>query len=111
MTQMPATGFAGPHAHLCACCAPRRGVSRRDFLCTAAVGAAAAPALATGVVGSAQAQAPSGATAPGRAILIKGGTVLTLDRAVGDFEQADLLIENGKISAVRPSIDAANAEV
>src|SRR5215468_1210803 len=112
MAQMPATGFAGPHAHLCACCAPRRGVSRRDFLCTAAVGAAAAPALATGVVGSANAQqGPAGATAPGRAILIKGGTVLTLDRAVGDFEQADVLIENGKISAVRPSIDAANAEV
>jgi 5-methylthioadenosine/S-adenosylhomocysteine deaminase len=116
MTQMPKTGFvpgfAGHHLPLCSCCAPRSGVSRRDFLCTAAVGAAAAPALATGVVGSAQAQqAPSGATAPGRAILIKGGTVLTLDRAVGDFEQADVLIENGKISAVRPGIDAANAEV
>jgi 5-methylthioadenosine/S-adenosylhomocysteine deaminase len=111
MTQMPATGFAGHPVPLCTCCSPR-GLSRREFLCTAAVGAAAAPALATGVVGSAQAQqAPAGATAPGRAILIKGGTVLTLDRAVGDFDQADLLIENGKISAVRPSIDAPNAEV
>ena len=111
MTQMPTTGFAG-HAPLCACCSPRAGVSRRDFLCTAAVGAAAVPALTTGVIGSANAQqAPSGATTPGRAILIKGGTVLTLDRALGDFEQADVLVESGKISAVRPSIDAPNAEV
>src|SRR5262249_26382049 len=52
-----------------------------------------------------------GATAPGRAILIKGGCVLTLDRAVGDFEQADVLVEGGKISAVRPNINAPNAEV
>ena len=57
------------------------------------------------------AQQPGGATAPGRAILIKGGCVLTLDRAVGDFEQADVLIEGGKISAVRPNISAPNAEV
>ena len=52
-----------------------------------------------------------GAPAPGRAILIKGGCVLTLDRAAGDFEQADVLIEGGRISAVRPNIAAPNAEV
>src|SRR5215470_967378 len=112
MAQMLAAGFAGHHAPLCTCCAPRSGVSRRDFICTAAIGAAAAPALATGVVGSANAQqGPAGATTPGRAMLIKGGTVLTLDRAIGDFERADVLIENGKISAVRQSIDAPAAEV
>ena len=59
------------------------------------------------MVGPAQAQQP----APGRPILIKGGCVLSLDRAVGDFDQADVLIENGKISAVRPNISAPNAEV
>ena len=37
--------------------------------------------------------------------------MLTLDRAVGDFEQADVLVEGGKISAVRPNISAPNAEV
>ena len=47
----------------------------------------------------------------GRPILIKGGIVLTLDRAVGDFEQADILIEGKKISAVQPSINAPNAQV
>jgi len=37
--------------------------------------------------------------------------VLTLDRVIGNFEQADVLIERGKISAVRPNIAVADAEV
>jgi cytosine/adenosine deaminase-related metal-dependent hydrolase len=37
--------------------------------------------------------------------------VLSLDPAVGDFEQADVLVEGGKISAVRPNVSAPNAEV
>src|SRR5215831_1108346 len=37
-------------------------------------------------------------------ILLKGGVVLTLDHQVGDFAQADVLIEDGKISAVSPNI-------
>ena len=37
-----------------------------------------------------------------RRILLKGGVVLTLDRQVGDFAQADVLIEDGKIREVRP---------
>jgi 5-methylthioadenosine/S-adenosylhomocysteine deaminase len=39
-----------------------------------------------------------------RRILIKGGLVLTMDRQLGDFAQADILIEDGKIAAVRPDI-------
>ncbi|HKD26521.1 MAG TPA: amidohydrolase family protein [Xanthobacteraceae bacterium] len=42
-------------------------------------------------------------------ILLKGGVVLTLDRQVGDFVQADVLIEDGKIAAVGPNI-AVSAE-
>ena len=46
-----------------------------------------------------------------RRIVLKGGVVLTLDRQVGDFAEADLLIEDGKICEIRPniavSIDAA----
>ena len=97
----------------CACssCAPSPAVSRRQFLCTTAASAAAATTVASAIVGTARAQQPGGATTPGRAILIKGGCVLTLDRAVGDFEQADVLVEGGKISAVRPNISAPNAEV
>src|SRR4029453_1029883 len=96
----------------CPCCAPRGGVSRRQFLCTTAIGAVAAPAIAASVIAPAKAQqAPSGAAAPGRPILIKGGCVLSLDRAVGDFELADVLIEGSRISAVQPNISAPNAEV
>src|SRR5262249_61904787 len=34
--------------------------------------------------------------------LLKGGVVLTLDRQIGDFAQADVLIEDGKIREARP---------
>jgi 5-methylthioadenosine/S-adenosylhomocysteine deaminase len=93
----------------CPCCAPRGGLSRRQFLCTTAGVAAAAPTLAASVIGPANA-APQPAK-PGRPILLKGGCVLSLDKAVGDFEQADVLIEGSKISAVKPNISAPNAQV
>jgi 5-methylthioadenosine/S-adenosylhomocysteine deaminase len=44
-------------------------------------------------------------------LLVKGGCVLTLDRALGDYERADVLVEDGRIAAVAPDIDAAGAEV
>jgi 5-methylthioadenosine/S-adenosylhomocysteine deaminase len=105
MTQLRHAGAAGNTS--CLCCAPPFAMSRRQFLCTTAAGAVATSSISIATVGSAQAQQP----APGRAVLIKGGCVLSLDRAVGDFDQADVLIENGKISAVRPNINAPNAEV
>ncbi len=43
--------------------------------------------------------------------LIKGGMVLTLDPAVGDFATADVLIECDRIAAVGPNLDAGGAEV
>jgi cytosine/adenosine deaminase-related metal-dependent hydrolase len=92
----------------CACgtCGP--SPSRRQFLRTSAAGTVAISAGAASLVGSALAQQ---SPAAGRAILVKGGCVLSLDRTVGDFERADVLIENGKIAAVRPDISAADAEV
>src|SRR5437016_2699981 len=92
----------------CPCCPPSNGLSRRQFLCTTAAGVAAAPAVASGVIGAAEAAPRAQA---GRPILIKGGCVLSLDRAVGDFEQADVLIEGKKITAVQPNISAPNAQV
>ena len=44
---------------------------------------------------------------PRRRILIKGATILSMDPAVGDFVQGDLLIEGKKISAVAASIGNA----
>jgi len=95
----------------CACCRPQSAPSRREFLCTAAAGAIAVPAAAASVIGSAGDAVAATRPAAGRPILLKGGIVLTLDRAIGDFEQADVLIEGKKISAVRPNISAPNAQV
>lgn len=44
-------------------------------------------------------------------ILIKGGTVLSLDRSVGNMTEADVLIEDGTIREVGRSIRARNADV
>jgi 5-methylthioadenosine/S-adenosylhomocysteine deaminase len=93
----------------CGACGPTTGLSRRKFLCAGTAGAVAAAATAS-VIGSASAQQPAG-VAPGRPILIKGGCVVTLDRALGDFENADVLIEGKTITAVRPNISMPNAEV
>jgi 5-methylthioadenosine/S-adenosylhomocysteine deaminase len=100
----------------CPCCLPRQrlspqGLSRRQFLCSTAAGAVAAPAIAAGAIGAATEAEAAPSPKPGRPILLKGGCVLSLDRAVGDFEQADVLIEGTKISAVRPNISAPNAQV
>jgi cytosine/adenosine deaminase-related metal-dependent hydrolase len=43
--------------------------------------------------------------------LLKNGCVLTLDSNLGNFTQADVLIEGSKIEAVRPNLAAADAEV
>ena len=44
-------------------------------------------------------------------VLIKGGTVLSLDRAVGNLVEADVLIDDGIISEVGSSLRARGAEV
>src|SRR5438094_3965247 len=48
--------------------------------------------------------------APQRTVL-KDGCVLSIDRKVGNFRQADVLIEGTKIAAVGPHLSAADAEV
>ena len=90
--------------------------SRRAFL-KAGAGLAAGGAVAPMPPGSVLAQGAGATEADaelrrvqaGRRILIKGGVVLTLDRRIGDFAQADILIEDGKIREVRPNI-AVSAE-
>jgi cytosine/adenosine deaminase-related metal-dependent hydrolase len=44
-------------------------------------------------------------------ILLQNGIVLTLDNQIGNFDQADVLIEGSKIAAVGPNLDASDAEV
>ena len=47
----------------------------------------------------------------GERLLIRDGCVLTLDPGLGDFERADVLVEDGRIAAVGPDLDPADAEV
>lgn len=44
-------------------------------------------------------------------ILIKGGSVITMDPTIKDLPRGDVLVEDGRIAAVRPSIAADDAEV
>ncbi len=46
-----------------------------------------------------------------RKTLIRGATVLTMDKALGDFPSADILIGDDKIMEVAPSISADDAEI
>jgi 5-methylthioadenosine/S-adenosylhomocysteine deaminase len=46
-----------------------------------------------------------------RRILLRGGIVLSLDPKVGDFEHADVLIDDKMIAAVGPNLVAPDAEV
>jgi cytosine/adenosine deaminase-related metal-dependent hydrolase len=39
-------------------------------------------------------------------MLVRGGTVLTMDPRIGDLPRGDVLIEDGKIAAVEPEISA-----
>ncbi len=43
--------------------------------------------------------------------LIKGGTVVTVDPAIGDLQQGDVLVEDGAIVDVARAIEATDAEV
>lgn len=43
-------------------------------------------------------------------MIIRGGSVLTMDPVIGDFPQANILVERGRITAVGPAVDAPVAE-
>jgi len=84
--------------------------SRRAFLKTSAAlaaGTAVAPVLPERAVGQATADPELARLQGQRRILIKGGVVLSLDRQVGDFARADVLIEDGRIREVRPNIEVS----
>ena len=54
---------------------------------------------------------PQGIGQPGRKTLIRGGHVMSVDRAIGNFAKGDVLIEGRKILAVGPQIDVGDAAV
>ena len=86
--------------------------TRRRFLKrSAATGVTAGASLAGMLPQIADAQARGDATLDrlqkARRILLKGGIVMSLDPAVGDFAKADVLIEGKKISAIAPDLGSA----
>jgi 5-methylthioadenosine/S-adenosylhomocysteine deaminase len=103
---------------MCRLCDPKRPQlpcpTRRDFLTVGAVGGAAAT-VGLASAGTAQAQAvaastlPEGLGTPGRRVLIKGGAVLSVDDAVGNFAVGDVLIDGKTIIEVAARIDAPDA--
>jgi cytosine/adenosine deaminase-related metal-dependent hydrolase len=95
---------------------PGGGASRRGFL-KASAGIVAVGAAAQALPGRTLAQQGGGADAElrrvqdARRVLLKGGVVLSMDPAVGDFAAADVLIEDRKIREVRPNLTATGDTV
>src|SRR4051812_17307640 len=88
--------------------------ARRNFLkATAATGfAAAGLSLLTPRAGAAdEDREPEDSGGHGRRYLIRGGAVMSMDPAVGDFAQADVLVEGRRILEVGPGLHAGGAAV
>src|SRR6267154_2190256 len=84
--------------------------SRRNFLKGAAAAGAAAAGLNLFAARLAAAdEPPMESGRPGRRYVIRGGSVMSLDPKVGDFAEADVLVEGKKILAVGPNLHAGGA--
>jgi 5-methylthioadenosine/S-adenosylhomocysteine deaminase len=95
----------------------QKGTSRRDLLKCAALTAAVSPLIADAALaqGNPDARAIEDMARPAadlrRRILLKGGTIVSLDRQVGNLERGDLLIEGKKIVGIAASLEAPGAHV
>jgi len=92
-----------------------QNASRRDFLRASTASAVAAAGAGLMTASPARAQAanadpPSDTGKPGHRYIIRGGAVMSMDPSVGDFPQADVLIEGKKIVAVGPNLQANGAQ-
>jgi cytosine/adenosine deaminase-related metal-dependent hydrolase len=88
--------------------------SRRRFLkATAASGFAAAGLnlLAPRAASAEGGREPEDSGDHGRRYLIRGGAVMSMDPKVGNFPQADVLVEGRKIVAIGPDLHAGGAAV
>jgi len=84
--------------------------SRRNFLKGAmATGVAAAGLNLFAARPAAADDPPMDSGVPRRRYVIRGGSVMSLDPNVGDFAQADVLVEGKKILAVGPNLHAGGA--
>jgi hypothetical protein len=84
--------------------------SRRNFLKGALATGVASAALSLFAARPAAADdPPMDSGRPGRRYVIRGGSVMSLDPQVGDFAEADVLVEGKKILAVGPNLQAGGA--
>jgi len=88
-------------------------LGRRDFLKTATATGVAAAGL--NLFAARPAEAHDGGDPPedhgrhGRRYVIRGGSVMSMDPAVGDFVKADVLVEGKKIKEIGPNLHAGGA--
>ena len=91
--------------------------SRRNFLKGAAAAGVAAAGLNLFASRPAAAQfagradPPEDTGRPGRRYVIRGGSVMSMDPRVGDFAEADVLVQGKTILAVGPNLPAGTADV
>src|SRR5437660_6777576 len=88
-------------------------LGRRDFLKASTATAAAAAGMSLFAARPARADdgddPPGDSGRRGRRYVIRGGHVMSMDPQVGDFVQADVLVEGKKIVAVGPNLRAGGA--
>lgn len=89
--------------------------SRRESLLAGAAlafaAAAGTPAATAFAAETGERFGPQAALNPGQRLLLRGGTIISMDSRVGDLAVGDVLIEGAKISAVAPHLDAPGAQV
>jgi 5-methylthioadenosine/S-adenosylhomocysteine deaminase len=97
-------GLSGLHRH---------SKSRRGFLqATGAAGGGVMGLLASPPAAARDIErAPDHSGRPGRRYVIRGGAVMSMDEKVGNFAQADVLVEGKKIVAIGPNLQVGGARV
>src|SRR6266852_4347072 len=88
-------------------------LGRRDFLKASTATAAAAAGIGLFAARPAAAHgddAPEDSGRRDRRYIIRGGHVMSMDPKVGDFAQADVLVEGKKLVAVGPNLHAGGAD-
>jgi cytosine/adenosine deaminase-related metal-dependent hydrolase len=93
--------------------AARRPVSRRRVMKigTGLVAGVAVSGALSGPAVSAEGSTANAAPRASSRVLLKGGTIISMDPKIGDIAKGDLLIEGKKITYVGNTLDAAGAQI
>jgi len=89
----------------------KRWNPRRGFLKAGAAAGAMAMFANAAQADDERGREPEDSGRHGRRYLIRGGSVMSMDARVGNFAQADVLVEGKKIVAVGPNLAAGGAAV